>query len=66
MSRKAVLEVRELETTFFSDSGKVAAVDRISFSIHEGEILAIVGESGCGKSVTSLSIMGRYRVLPEK
>ena len=66
MSRKAVLEVRELETTFFSDSGKVAAVDRISFSIHEGEILAIVGESGCGKSVTSLSIMGLVPSPPGK
>ena len=55
MSRNVILEVNDLETTFFSDDGKVAAVDHISFSIHEGEILAIVGESGCGKSVTSLS-----------
>lgn len=66
MSRKAILEVKELETTFFSDSGNVAAVDRISFSIHEGEVLAIVGESGCGKSVTSLSIMGLVPSPPGK
>lgn len=66
MSRKAILEVKELETTFFTDSGNVAAVDRISFSIHEGEILAIVGESGCGKSVTSLSIMGLVPSPPGK
>ncbi|AWE08726.1 peptide ABC transporter ATP-binding protein [Lysinibacillus sp. 2017] len=66
MSRKAILEVKELETTFFTDSGNVAAVDRISFSIHEGEVLAIVGESGCGKSVTSLSIMGLVPSPPGK
>ena len=50
--------MRNLETTFFTSDGQVPAVDRIDFRIHEGEILAIVGESGCGKSVTSLSIMG--------
>ncbi|MCH7323258.1 ABC transporter ATP-binding protein [Solibacillus sp. MA9] len=66
MNRKAILEVRELETTFFTDSGNVAAVDFISFSIHEGEVLAIVGESGCGKSVTSLSIMGLVPSPPGK
>ncbi|MER2192963.1 MAG: ABC transporter ATP-binding protein [Solibacillus sp.] len=66
MSRKVILEVKDLETTFFSDDGKVAAVDHISFSIHEREILAIVGESGCGKSVTSLSIMGLVPSPPGK
>lgn len=66
MSRNVILDVKELETTFFSDDGKVAAVDHISFSIHEGEILAIVGESGCGKSVTSLSIMGLVPNPPGK
>lgn len=66
MSRKVILDVKDLETTFFSDDGQVAAVDHISFSIHEGEILAIVGESGCGKSVTSLSIMGLVPSPPGK
>lgn len=66
MDRKPILEVKELETTFFTDSGNVAAVDLINFSIHEGEVLAIVGESGCGKSVTSLSIMGLVPSPPGK
>ena len=66
MGRKEVLQVKELETTFFTDDGNIAAVDRISFSIREGEVLAIVGESGCGKSVTSLSIMGLVPSPPGK
>lgn len=66
MGQKEVLTVRDLETTFFTDDGNIAAVDRISFSIHEGEVLAIVGESGCGKSVTSLSIMGLVPSPPGK
>ena len=66
MSRKSVLEVRDLETTFFTDDGKVKAVEQISFSVREGEIVAIVGESGCGKSVTSLSIMGLIPNPPGK
>ncbi|MFM1651553.1 ABC transporter ATP-binding protein [Brevibacillus sp. B_LB10_24] len=53
-----ILEVENLQTSFFTDRGEVPAVDRVSLSISEGEILGIVGESGCGKSVTSLSIMG--------
>ncbi|MCT6924947.1 ABC transporter ATP-binding protein [Metasolibacillus sp.] len=66
MSRKQILEVRDLETSFFTDDGRIAAVDHISFSVEEGEILAIVGESGCGKSVTSLSIMGLVPSPPGK
>ncbi|CAM3283709.1 ABC transporter ATP-binding protein [Sporolactobacillus spathodeae] len=54
----SILEVSNLRTSFFTDDGEVPAVDGISFSIKEGEILGVVGESGCGKSVTSLSIMG--------
>ena len=63
---KEVLQVNDLVTTFFTDDGNVAAVDHISFSIREGEVLAIVGESGCGKSVTSLSIMGLVPSPPGK
>lgn len=65
-SRKELLQVRELETTFFTDDGAIPAVDHISFSLKEGEILGIVGESGCGKSVTSLSIMGLVPSPPGK
>jgi peptide/nickel transport system ATP-binding protein len=53
-----VLNVKNLHTTFFTDDGQVPAVDGVSFYINEGEVLGIVGESGCGKSVTSLSVMG--------
>src|SRR5437868_14306122 len=53
----ALLDVRGLKTYFFTRDGVVRAVDGISFSVARGETLAIVGESGCGKSVTSLSIL---------
>jgi peptide/nickel transport system ATP-binding protein len=52
-----VLELDQLHTHFFTDSGEVPAVDGVSLKIHKGEVVGIVGESGCGKSVTSLSIM---------
>ena len=56
-----ILSVRDLRTEFVSDAGIVHAVDGVSFDLHQGETLAIVGESGCGKSVTALSIM---RLIP--
>ena len=52
-----VLRLKDLQTHFFTDHGEVPAVDRVSFSVGKGEVVGIVGESGCGKSVTSLSIM---------
>jgi oligopeptide/dipeptide ABC transporter ATP-binding protein len=52
-----LLKVNNLKTYFYTSDGTVPAVDGVSFDIHEGETLAIVGESGCGKSVTALSIM---------
>jgi peptide/nickel transport system ATP-binding protein len=58
MPGDAVLEVNNLKTQFFTRSGVVFAVDDISFRVGEGETLGIVGESGCGKSVTCLTIMG--------
>ncbi|MFC5500021.1 ABC transporter ATP-binding protein [Caenimonas terrae] len=54
----ALLEVTDLRTHFATDDGEFPAVDGVSFSVDAGRTLAIVGESGCGKSVTSLSIMG--------
>jgi peptide/nickel transport system ATP-binding protein len=56
-----VLDVKGLQTVFFTNSGLFRAVDDVSFSVRRGETLAIVGESGCGKSVTALSIM---RLVP--
>lgn len=65
-SREKILEVKNLQTTFFTDDGAISAVDEIDFHIREGEVLGIVGESGCGKSVTSLSIMGLVPSPPGK
>lgn len=62
VTQAPVLDVKQLRTSFFSSDGEVPAVDDISFSVNKGEILGIVGESGCGKSVTSLSIM---KLIPQ-
>ena len=53
-----LLEVRNLEVTFHGDGADAVRLDKISFSVKRGEFLCIVGESGCGKSVTSLAVMG--------
>src|SRR5467141_2344264 len=52
-----LLQVRDLRTHFFTDDGVVKAVDGVSFSLEKGKVLGVVGESGCGKSVTALSIL---------
>ena len=54
----ALLEVNDLHTSFRTDDGMVRAVEGVSFSVEKGQTLGIVGESGCGKSVTCLTIMG--------
>ena len=56
-----LLEINDLRTHFFTSAGVVKAVDGVSFDLQEGESLALVGESGCGKSITALSIM---RLIP--
>jgi oligopeptide/dipeptide ABC transporter ATP-binding protein len=56
-SGKTILSVNGLKTYFFTEDGVVKAVDGVDFSINEGQVLGLVGESGCGKSVTSLSIL---------
>jgi len=61
-----LLEVNDLHTHFFTREGVVRAVDGISFSLEKGKTLGIVGESGCGKSVTALSIMGLIPKPPAK
>jgi len=61
-TRDTVLEVRDLHTHFFLRRGVVKAVDGVSFSLKRGEVLGLVGESGCGKSLTALSLM---RLLPK-
>ncbi len=52
-----ILDIRNLHTQFFTEGGVVRAVDGIDFTVKRGEVVGLVGESGCGKSVTSLSIM---------
>ncbi|WAA09596.1 ABC transporter ATP-binding protein [Fervidibacillus albus] len=61
MTNRPLLQVKNLNTSFFTDDGELPAVEGISFELYPGEIVGIVGESGSGKSVTSLSIM---RLLP--
>ncbi len=56
-----LLQVKELRTHFYTLEGTVRAVDGVSFDVREGETVAVVGESGCGKSVSALSIM---RLIP--
>ena len=62
MNQSCLLSVENLKTHFFTRTGVVKAVDGVSFSLNYGESLAIAGESGCGKSITSLSIM---RLVPK-
>jgi ABC-type dipeptide/oligopeptide/nickel transport system ATPase component len=52
-----LLEVNNLQTQFPTRAGLVKAVNDVSFHINEGELLGLVGESGCGKSITALSVM---------
>jgi oligopeptide transport system ATP-binding protein len=60
-SGEKILEVRDLRTRFYTEEGEVKAVERLSLHVNKGESIGLVGESGCGKSVTALSIM---RLVP--
>ncbi len=61
-----LLKIDNLQTYFYGDHGVVKAVDGVSITVNKGETVGIVGESGCGKSVTSLSIMGLLKDTPGK
>src|SRR3970040_27891 len=58
----AILRVRNLKTNFYTYAGVVKALDGVSFDMWEGETLGLVGETGCGKSVTALSLL---RLIPQ-
>jgi peptide/nickel transport system ATP-binding protein len=62
MAEQRLLDVKDLKTYFFTDEGVVRAVDGVDLYINQGETLGVVGESGCGKSVTALSIM---KLIPQ-
>ena len=61
-----LLEVNHLRTSFFTVSGEVKAVDDVSYYVDKGEVIAVVGESGCGKSVTQMSVMQLIQSPPGK
>lgn len=63
---EVVLELKEVRTHFFTDGGEIPAVDGVSIKIHKGEVVGVVGESGCGKSVMSLAVMNLVPDPPGK
>ena len=62
--REPLLEVRGLSVSFAGEEGLVRAVDDVSLDVHAGEVLALVGESGCGKSATVTALMGLSASAP--
>ena len=61
MSESIVLDIRDLKSHFFTAKGEIPAVDGVSIEVPAGKIIGIVGESGCGKSMTAMSVMGLLR-----
>lgn len=66
MQEKKFFEVKNLKTSFFTTAGEVKAVDDISYYVDAGEVVAFVGESGCGKSVSQMSVMQLVQSPPGK
>ena len=66
MNKNIILDIQNLRTDFYTQDGVVHAVNGISYTLGEGESLGIVGESGCGKSVSMLSVMGLLPQPPAK
>lgn len=66
VTENVLLDVRDLRTSFFTQSGEVKAVGGVSFHVNKQEVVAIVGESGCGKSVTQMSVMQLIQSPPGK
>ena len=64
--KQPLLEIRNLKTSFFTDAGEVKSVNNVSYYVGEGEVVALVGESGCGKSVTQLSVLQLVQTPPGK
>ena len=54
---KNILDIKKLKVSFFTEEGEIRAVNNVNFSIPNGKVMALVGESGCGKSVTAYSIL---------
>ena len=61
-TERPIIEIDDLRTYFYTRDGVVRAVDGVSFQVHRGETVCVVGESGCGKSVTAMSVL---RLIPE-
>ena len=61
MSDSIVLDIRDLKSHFFTAKGEIPAVDGVSIEVPAGKIIGIVGASGCGKSMTAMSVMGLLR-----
>ena len=66
MMQENILEVRDLSMSFFNSHGELPAVNHVTFNVEKGKTLGIVGESGCGKSMTSLCVMGLFPQPPGK
>ncbi len=66
MDKEVILDIKDLKVAFYTEAGKVEALQGITFHVGKGETVGIVGESGCGKSVTSLAVMGLIARPPGK
>ena len=65
-NREVLVDIKNLRTFFYTEDGVVPAVDGVDLTIHRGEVVGLVGESGCGKSVTALSIIRLIPNPPER